>query len=69
VTRCRDKLIARATQRADIARIERRRVTIPSKHWNRFEEWMRKPAREVPALKELAERPPTWLKSRSAEVK
>lgn len=38
------------------------RVTIPAKDWNRFEDWARKPAGEVPALKELAKRPPTWRK-------
>ena len=41
---------------------DRRVGTIPAKDRERFEAWARKPAREVPALKESAKRPPTWRK-------
>jgi uncharacterized protein (DUF1778 family) len=47
---------------AEMAMLERRIVTIPAKDWARFEAWAAKPARAVPALKELARRPPTWRK-------
>ncbi|MGB9369057.1 MAG: DUF1778 domain-containing protein [Xanthobacteraceae bacterium] len=57
-----NELIASLKQAAEIVMTERRRVTIPAKDWERFEAWARKPAREVPALKELAKRPPTWRK-------
>ena len=39
-----------------------RRVVIPAKDWERFESWAAKPARELPGIKELARRPPTWRK-------
>jgi hypothetical protein len=57
-----DELIASLQQAVKIARCERRRVTIPANDWDRFDAWTREPAREVPALKELAKRPPTWRK-------
>lgn len=52
----------KALEAAEIAISERRVVTIPVKDWERFEAWARKPAREVPALKELAKRLPAWRK-------
>ena len=62
MSKFRDDLIASLKQAVEIARNERRSVTIAAKDWDRFEAWARKPAREVPALKELAKRPPTWRK-------
>jgi uncharacterized protein (DUF1778 family) len=52
----------KALEAAEIDVLERRIVTIPAKDWVRFEAWTAKPAREVPGLKELARRPPTWRK-------
>jgi len=52
----------KALAAAEIDVLERRVVTIPAKDWARFEAWASKPARVVPALKELARRPPTWRK-------
>ena len=60
VSRFGDELIANLKQAVEIARSGDRLVTIPAKDWDRFQAWARKPARDVPALKELATRPPTW---------
>jgi hypothetical protein len=40
--------------------LERRIVTIPAAAWESFETWARQPAREIPALQELAAKAPTW---------
>jgi len=52
----------KALEAAEIDVLERRVITIPAKDWDRFEAWAAKPARTIPALKELAGRPPTWRK-------
>jgi uncharacterized protein (DUF1778 family) len=52
----------RALEAAEVDMLERRIVTIPAKDWARFEAWAAKPAREIPQLKDLARRPPTWRK-------
>lgn len=52
----------KALEAAEIDVLERRVVTIPAKDWERFEAWAAEPARTIPALKELARRPPTWRK-------
>ncbi len=50
----------KALEAAEINLTERRIVTIPTKDWERFEAWARKPARDISGLKKLAKRPPTW---------
>jgi uncharacterized protein (DUF1778 family) len=52
----------KALEAAEVDMLERRIVTIPAKDWERFEAWAAKPAREIPQLKDLARRPPTWRK-------
>jgi uncharacterized protein (DUF1778 family) len=52
----------KALEAAEVDVLERRVVTIPTKDWERFEAWAKRPAREVEGLKELARRPPTWRK-------
>jgi uncharacterized protein (DUF1778 family) len=52
----------KAIEAAEIDLLERRGVVIPAKDWKRFEAWAAKPARELPGIKELAHRPPTWRK-------
>jgi uncharacterized protein (DUF1778 family) len=52
----------KALEAAELEVLERRIVTIPAKDWERFEAWAAKPAREIPAIKELARRRPTWRK-------
>jgi uncharacterized protein (DUF1778 family) len=52
----------KAIEAAEVDVLDRRIVTIPAKDWARFEAWAAKPARAIPALKELARKPPTWRK-------
>jgi len=50
----------KALEAAEISILERRIVTIAAKDWERCEAWAHAPAREIPALKGLADRSPTW---------
>ena len=50
----------KAVDAAEIELLERRIVTIPADAWEAFEAWAHEPAREIPALIELATRAPTW---------
>ena len=59
-TKVSDFVRRKAIAAAEIEVLERRVVTIPAKDWARFEEWAARPARTIPALQELARRPPTW---------
>ena len=52
----------KALEAAELEVMDRRVVTIPAKDWARFESWAARPAREIPGVKELARRPPTWRK-------
>ena len=46
-----------AIEAAEIAVLNRTTVTIPAKDWEKFEAWAKRPAREIPALKNLARKP------------
>jgi uncharacterized protein (DUF1778 family) len=50
----------RALESAESEVLNRSVVTIPAEHWDAFEAWVRRPARAIPALAELARRTPTW---------
>ncbi len=50
----------KAVDAAESEMLERRIVTIPADDWEAFEAWTRQSARNVPALRELAGRKPTW---------
>jgi uncharacterized protein (DUF1778 family) len=50
----------KAIDAAEIELLERCIVTIPAKDWEAFEAWALQPAQEIPALKELASKAPTW---------
>ena len=50
----------KAVDAAESDMLERRIITILAKDWEAFEAWSREPAREIPAIKELAAREPTW---------
>jgi len=52
----------KALEAAEADVLERRIIAIPAKDWERFEAWVDAPAREIAALRELADRPPTWQK-------
>jgi uncharacterized protein (DUF1778 family) len=50
----------RAIEAAETDLLERRIVTIPAKHWAKFEAWASAPAQDVPALRKLAKTRPLW---------
>ena len=50
----------KAVDAAECDVLERRIVTIPANDWETFESWSSRPAQEIPAIKELAARAPTW---------
>lgn len=50
----------KALEAAEIDLLDRRLVAIPAEDWDKFEEWARAPARDVPALRKLAGEPPAW---------
>ena len=55
-----DYVRKRALEAAELAVCEYRIVTIPAENWEKFEAWANAPAREVPALRQLATTPPVW---------
>jgi uncharacterized protein (DUF1778 family) len=52
----------RALEAAKSDLLNRRLVTIPAKDWALFEAWASGPAKEVPALRKLANTRPVWEK-------
>ena len=50
----------KAVDGAESDMLERRIVTIEAKDWEAFESWASRPAQEIPAIRELATKPPTW---------
>lgn len=44
----------KAVDAAESDMLDRRIITISAKDWEAFESWPRRPAQEIPALKELA---------------
>ncbi len=51
----------KALEAAEMDVMDRRVVTIPAGDWERFEAWANAPARDLPALRRLASKPPAWL--------
>ncbi len=50
----------KAIEAAEIEVLDYRVVTIPADDWARFEAWVTAPAKDVPALRRLAESRPVW---------
>ena len=50
----------KAIEAAEEEILNRTKVVIPAEDWEKFEEWARRPPREIPALKALAARRPSW---------
>ena len=50
----------KALESAEADVLNRTIVTIPAKDWEAFEAWANRPAKEIPALAELARRTPSW---------
>jgi uncharacterized protein (DUF1778 family) len=57
-----DFIRRKALDAAELDVTERRLITIPAKDWKKFEAWASEPAAEIPELKELARKAPTWQK-------
>ena len=55
-----DFMRRKALEAAEGEIMERRVITIPAGDWEAFEAWVDAPSEEIPALNELAGRPPTW---------
>lgn len=50
----------RALEAAEMEILDYRVVTIPAEDWEKFEAWVAAPAKDVPALRELAASSPVW---------
>jgi uncharacterized protein (DUF1778 family) len=50
----------KALEAAEAELIVHPRVTIPAADWEKFEAWAHSPARQVPALAQLAAAKPVW---------
>jgi uncharacterized protein (DUF1778 family) len=55
-----DFIRRKALEAAEMDVLDRRRVTIPADDWEKFEAWLQAPAKDVPALRKLAESRPAW---------
>lgn len=50
----------KALEAAEADVLNRTIVTIPAEDWEKFEDWLHRPATAIPALQELAALTPTW---------
>jgi uncharacterized protein (DUF1778 family) len=50
----------KAVEAAEMDVLDRKIVTIPAEDWEKFEDWLYAPGRDVPALRKLAATRPTW---------
>ena len=50
----------KALEAAEMDVLEHRVVTIPAEDWEKFEAWVKTPAKDVPALRKLASSRPAW---------
>jgi uncharacterized protein (DUF1778 family) len=50
----------KALEAAEMDVLEHRVVTIPAEDWEKFEAWVKTPAKDVPALRKLATSRPAW---------
>lgn len=50
----------KAVEQAELEVMNRKVITIPAKDWEKFESWLRQPARVIPQLVELAKQKPSW---------
>ena len=55
-----DFIRKKAVESAEEEILARTTVEIPVEKWEEFEAWMNKPAKVIPAVKELMNRKPTW---------
>ncbi len=50
----------KAIEAAEMDVLERRLVVIPAADWEKFEAWVDRPAKDVPALRSVASTRPKW---------
>ena len=50
----------KAVEAAEIDVLDHRLVTIPANEWDKFEDWVKSPARDIPALRKLSAAHPAW---------
>ncbi len=50
----------KALEAAETDVLNRTVVTIPAKDWEKFEAWLKRPARDIPKLRELGRMTPAW---------
>ena len=55
-----DFIRRRAIEAAELELMESRIVTIPAADWERFEEWVNSPPKDLPKLRRLLASPPVW---------
>ena len=55
-----DFIRRKALEAAEMDVLDHRLVTIPAGDWEKFEAWVEAPARDVPALRQLAASRPAW---------
>jgi uncharacterized protein (DUF1778 family) len=59
-TKLSDFIRRKAIEAAEADLLERRIVTVPAEEWEKVEAWVKAPARDIPALRELAASRPAW---------
>ena len=55
-----DFIRRKAVEAAETELVRQDRVVIPAADWERFEAWVESPAKENPALRDLAGTKPAW---------
>jgi len=55
-----DFIRRKAIEAAELQLMERRIVTIPAKDWDKFMEWVTRPAEDLPKLRAQLARKPVW---------
>lgn len=55
-----DFIRRKAVEAAETELVRQARVVIPAADWERFEAWVESPAKENPALRDLAGAKPAW---------
>jgi uncharacterized protein (DUF1778 family) len=55
-----DFIRRKAIEAAEMDVLDHRLVTIPAEDWEKFEAWVEAPAKDVPALRQLAAGRPAW---------
>ncbi|WP_031297585.1 type II toxin-antitoxin system TacA family antitoxin [Sphingobium lactosutens] len=55
-----DFIRRKAIEAAEQDVLDHRLVTIPAEDWDKLEDWVKAPAKEVPALRKLSATRPAW---------